>query len=149
MIVTGVGGGGFIAGLAFAIKTLSTRKIKIIGVEPEGAASMYLSMKRGEAVKLDAPPKTIAAGLAPPYAGKTCYDVVKNYVEEIVLVSDAEIKEAMAEYYITHKLVAEPSGAAALAAVLSGKVDVKACHVVCVLSGGNVHINDLVQFIAS
>lgn len=132
-----VGGGGLIAGVATAIKTLSP-STRIIGVEPTGAVKMLTSVQQHKplaAEKLS----TIADGLAAPFAGVHTLEHVEKYVDEIVLVSDDEIKEAMLLIMERSKLFVEPSGAAGFAALLSHEVDVPAgSTVVCVLSGGNI-----------
>jgi threonine dehydratase len=132
-----VGGGGLIAGVATAIKTLSP-STRIIGVEPTGAVKMLTSVQQHKplaAEKLN----TIADGLAAPFAGVHTLEHVEKYVDEIVLVSDDEIKEAMLLIMERSKLFVEPSGAAGFAALLAHKVDVAAgSTVVCILSGGNI-----------
>eukprot|EP01121_Diplochlamys_sp_Union-15-3_P016665 TRINITY_DN571_c0_g1_i1.p1 TRINITY_DN571_c0_g1~~TRINITY_DN571_c0_g1_i1.p1 ORF type:complete len:328 (-),score=55.52 TRINITY_DN571_c0_g1_i1:6-989(-) len=142
VVVVPVGGGGLISGIATAIKALKSG-VRVIGVEPVGANSMYLSLKEGHAITLDKV-ETIATGLGPPYAGKICYEHVKRFVEQIVLVNDDEIKQAVKVLYNDYKLVVEPSGAAGLAALMCNKIsDVAGKNVVVVISGGNVSINDL------
>ncbi len=132
-----VGGGGLIAGVATAIKTLSP-STRVIGVEPTGAVKMLTSLQQHKplaAEKLS----TIADGLAAPFAGVHTLEHVEKYVDEVVLVSDDEIKEAMLLIMERCKLFVEPSGAAGFAALLSHKVDVPAgSTVVCILSGGNI-----------
>eukprot|EP01091_Cochliopodium_minus_P006767 TRINITY_DN1674_c1_g1_i1.p1 TRINITY_DN1674_c1_g1~~TRINITY_DN1674_c1_g1_i1.p1 ORF type:complete len:442 (-),score=164.66 TRINITY_DN1674_c1_g1_i1:59-1384(-) len=151
MIILGIGGGGMISGVSAALKHINN-KIKIIGVEPEGAASMYKSLKEGYPVTLDSV-NTIASGLAPPFAGTYTYEHVKKNVDEVVLVSDEQIKQAMKILYNEFKLVIEPSGAAPLAALLFNKVlggvEVKGLNIVCGLCGGNVSIEDLHKFISN
>jgi len=145
IVVVCVGGGGLLSGILTAIAetTKNRRKqVRVIGVEPEGANSMYLSLQQGKAVKIQ--PKTIAHGLAPPYAGTITYEHVKKYDGSIVLVSDEEIKEAVKILYNDYKIVCETSGAAGFAALLSGKIgDVAGKNVACVISGGNIGIQEL------
>ncbi len=132
-----VGGGGLIAGIATAIKTLSP-STRVIGVEPTGAVKMFTSLQQHKPMSLEKS-NTIADGLAAPTAGVHPLEHVEKYVDEVVLVTDDEIKEAMLLIMERSKLFVEPSGAAGFAALLYNKVNVPAgSTVVCVLSGGNI-----------
>ena len=146
IVVVPVGGGGLIAGIAIAVKETSP-STRVIGVEPSGAAVMRLSLDAGRALRL-ASMNTIADGLAAPMAGERNYDVVKRYVDDVVLVSDDEIVDAMKTLLSRCKLLAEPAGAAATAAVLAGKIPLNGTeHVVAILSGGNVDLEKLAQLV--
>ena len=146
IVVVPVGGGGLIAGIAIAVKETSP-STRVIGVEPSGAAVMRLSLDAGRALHL-ASMNTIADGLAAPMAGERNYDVVKRYVDDVVLVSDDEIVDAMKTLLSRCKLLAEPAGAAATAAVLAGKIPLNGTeHVVAILSGGNVDLEKLAQLV--
>jgi threonine dehydratase len=125
-----------IGGIAVAIKE-QRPNVRVYGVEPIGAAVMRQSLDDGHPVRL-ASIKTIADGLAAPMAGELTYPIVKRYVDDVVLVTDDEIMTAMRELLFSAKLLAEGGGAAATAAILSGKIDVAGRRVVAVLSGGNV-----------
>ncbi|MEP6985392.1 MAG: threonine/serine dehydratase [Chloroflexota bacterium] len=132
-----VGGGGLIAGIAVAIKMLSP-STRVIGVEPSGAVKMLTSLQAHKALSAEKL-NTIADGLAAPFAGVHTLEHVEKYVDEVVLVSDDEIKEAMLLIMERSKLFVEPSGAAGFAGLLYNKVNVPAgSTVVCVLSGGNI-----------
>jgi len=132
-----VGGGGLIAGIAAAIKMLSP-STRVIGVEPSGAVKMLTSLQQHKALSAEKL-NTIADGLAAPFAGVHTLEHVEKYVDEVVLVSDDEIKEAMLLIMERSKLFVEPSGAAGFAGLLYNKVNVPAgSTVVCVLSGGNI-----------
>lgn len=132
-----VGGGGLIAGVSTAIKALHP-STKIIGVEPTGAVKMLTSLQQHKAVAAEKL-NTIADGLAAPFAGKHTLEHVEQYVDEVVLVTDDEIKEAMLLVMERSKLFVEPSGAAGFAALMTHKVNVPAgSTVVCILSGGNI-----------
>lgn len=132
-----VGGGGLIAGVSTAIKALHP-STKIIGVEPTGAVKMLTSLQQHKAVAAEKL-NTIADGLAAPFAGKHTLEHVEHYVDEVVLVTDDEIKEAMLLVMERSKLFVEPSGAAGFAALMTHKVNVPAgSTVVCILSGGNI-----------
>ena len=137
VVVVPVGGGGLISGVATVLKA-SNPGIKIIGVEPIGAAAMSQSLQQNTVVHLDKA-DTIADGLAAPFAGEYTLAHVKHYVDEMVLVSDEEIIEALQLILERCKLLIEPSGAAGFAALLSRKITIpQGAKVVCVLSGGNI-----------
>lgn len=136
-VIVGVGGGGLISGIATVIKTKKPA-VKVIGVEPEGASAMTQSIQCGEPVRLDRT-NTIADGLAAPFAGQHTLAHVQAYVDDMVIVSDQEIAEAMGLILERCKVVAEPAAASTLAALLSNKINLpRDATVVCVLSGGNV-----------
>jgi threonine ammonia-lyase medium form len=136
-VIVGVGGGGLISGIAAALKQ-EKPEVKVIGVEPQGAAAMTQSLERGEVVHLDSV-DTVADGLAAPFAGEHTLAHVQAYVDDMVIVSDQEIVEAMGLILERCKVVAEPAAASTLAALLSDKVSLpQGCTVVCVLSGGNI-----------
>jgi len=141
-LLLGVGGGGMLGGTALGLQACG-HPAQLIGVEPEGAPGMQRSLAEGRAVSLDRV-DTIADGLAAPGAGALCYDVARDHVHDLVVVSDAEIVEAMKLLMQRCKLMVEPSGAAALAGLLSGRCDLgKGANVVCVVSGGNLDLQRL------
>jgi len=112
------------------------------GVEPEGAPSMHRSLESGKPIRLDSI-KTIADGLAPPMAGSLNYELLAAHAHGVVLVTDDEIIYALKALLERTKLVVEPSGAAALAALLANRIPLEpTIPVVVVLSGGNA---DLIQ----
>jgi threonine dehydratase len=130
LVVVPIGGGGLISGIATALDC------RVVGVEPEGSTAMSSALVAGEVVQVES--HTIADGLAPPFAGELPLAICRERVEEVVLVSDAEIAEAMRFLYQRAKLACEPAGAAATAALLSGKITVEpGSTVVAVVSGGN------------
>lgn len=135
-VIVGIGGGGLIAGVAVAVKSIKA-SVRVFGVEPTGAAVMRQSLDVGHPVRLDSV-KTIADGLAAPMAGDLTFPIVRQYVDDVVTVTDDEIRSAMKEVLFSAKLLAEGAGAAATAAVLSGRLPVNGRRVVAVLSGGNV-----------
>ncbi|GFS03635.1 L-threonine dehydratase catabolic TdcB-like [Elysia marginata] len=140
------GGGGLVSGVATTLSLLGHRNCRVYAVEPEGAPSMKESFKVRQPVKL---PKvsTVAGGLAPPYAGTLTYKHCHWYVEDVILVSDAEILEALKVLY-NRGIRAEPSGCAAMAALFSGKVpDVEGKKVVVYVTGGNVSCAEMKKFI--
>lgn len=136
LVVVPCGGGGLLSGVAAAVK-LQHPAVRVVGVEPEGADAMTKSLDQGAPAHLDKV-DTIADGLAPPFAGEHTFRHVKHFVDEMVRVTDAEIIDALRMLIQRCKLAAEPAGAAALAALLAGKVSAPAgSTVVCVVSGGN------------
>ncbi|HET9897378.1 MAG TPA: threonine/serine dehydratase [Streptosporangiaceae bacterium] len=136
-VVVPVGGGGLISGIAAAIK-LRNPSVSVVGVEPEGADAMSRSLEQGTPAHLDKV-DTIADGLAPPFAGEHTLRHVQRFADEIVRVTDQEIGGAVRVLIQRCKLGAEPSGAASLAALMSGKVTARpGATVVCVISGGNI-----------
>ncbi len=145
-IIVPIGGGGLIGGIAAAVK-LNKPTVKVYGVEPDGAAAMRKSLDAGSAVHLDRI-DTVADGLAAPMAGDLNYEIVKQYVDDVVTVSDQEIIQAMGIILSRAKLLTEPAGAASTAALLNGRLPVKPHdRVVAVLSGGNVALERLVQLL--
>jgi threonine dehydratase len=130
-VVVPVGGGGLIAGVASAVNGR-----RVVGVEPEGAASLTAALEAGSPISIQ--PRSIADGLAAPFTGEGTLAVARERVDEIVLVSDAEIAAAFRFLYSRAKLACEPAGAAATAALLAGKVALEPGEtVVAVVSGGN------------
>jgi len=146
IVIVPVGGGGLYSGVLSAIQLKlkqqgNHKPVSVIGVEPEGANSMFLSIKQGKPAHIQ--PKTIAHGLAPPYAGKNTYNHVKAFGGEIILVTDDEIKEAVKILYEDYRILSEASGAAGFAALISGKINVAGKSVVCLISGGNISPNEM------
>ncbi|MEP6492728.1 MAG: threonine/serine dehydratase [bacterium] len=136
-VIVPIGGGGLISGILVAIKE-SNPKIRVIGVEPRGASSMRRSLDEGHAVHLETV-NTIADGLAAPMAGEVNYEVVRRYVDDVVLIDDELIADALRELLYSTKLLVEPAGATATAAVLSRAIPFKnGERVAAILSGGNV-----------
>ena len=137
LVVVPVGGGGLISGVAAAIK-LNSPRTRVVGVEPVGAAVMTKSLADGAPAHWDSF-ATIADGLAAPFAGTLNLAHVQQFVDDIVLVTDEQIIAAMRLLMERCKLVAEPAGAAATAALLAGRIAVPAGGtVVSIVSGGNV-----------
>ncbi|APC41647.1 threonine ammonia-lyase [Clostridium estertheticum] len=135
-ILVPVGGGGLIAGIALAAKALNP-SIKIIGVEPEGAKAMKDSIDCKKVVHLETV-CTIADGVAVKKPGDLSFEIIRNYVDEIVTVSDFDIMESFLLLLEKHKLIAEASGALSFAGLK--KIKEKGKKVACVLSGGNIDV---------
>lgn len=144
-VVVPIGGGGLISGIALALKTLKP-KVKVIGVEAEGAQSMKKSLEENKIVPLKSI-NTIADGIAVKTPKEITFDLAKKYVDEVVTVNDEEIANALYLLLQRAKLVVEPAGAVSLAAILSKKVTFPGKNVVAVLSGGNVNLSLLTQII--
>jgi threonine dehydratase len=129
-IVVPVSGGGLVAGIASAVDC------RVIGVEPERAATLSAALEAGSPVRIE--PRSIADGLNAPFTGEGTLAVCRERVDEVVLVSDEEIAGAMRFLYLRAKLACEPAGAAAVAALLTGRAGVApGSPVVAVVSGGN------------
>ncbi len=136
-VVVCVGGGGLLAGIALAVKT-QRPGVRVVGVEPEGAAAVSRSLAAGTPVTLEKI-ETIADGLAAPFGAALTQEIIERYVDDVVLVSDDEIVGALRLILERTKLLVEPAGAAATAALLTGKAGLShGAHVVATLSGGNV-----------
>lgn len=146
LVIVPVGGGGLISGIATALKATHP-KTRIVGVEPVGAAAMTLSLAQGTVAHLERT-ATIADGLAPPFVGEYTLMHVQRYVDEVVVVTDEEITTALRLILEQCKLLAEPAGAAGVAALLAQKVTVPpGAQVVCVLSGGNMDSSRLKELL--
>lgn len=143
-ILVPIGGGGLISGIAMAAKSINPN-VKIIGVEPEEAQCMKKSIEEDKIVTLDYV-NTIADGTAVKTPGKNNFSIVKDYVDQIITVSDYEVMDAFLTLLQSHKLIAENSGSLSLAA--ASKLDIEGKNVVCLISGGNIDIltvSDLIE----
>jgi threonine dehydratase len=139
-VVVAVGGGGLAAGVAVAIKETNPR-IRVYGVETTALASMKVAIEKGSPVTLP-PARTIAEGIAVRRAGEKTLEVVKKYLDDIVLVDEEEIAEAILTLLEQEKTVAEGAGAAPLAALLQRRIPaVLGKKVAAVLTGGNIDVN--------
>jgi len=133
------GGGGLTSGCAIAMAS-EMPGAKVFAVEPEGYDDITLSLEKGERVSVDPSRMSVADALLPPTPGKLTWPLMKQYVAGGLVVTDDEIRAAMAYAFRTLKLVVEPGGAAALAAVLSGRIETANRVTAVTLSGGNVGI---------
>lgn len=137
LIVVPVGGGGLIAGIATAIRARRPAA-HVVGVQPAGAAAMRRSLDAGAPVRLERT-DTIADGCTAPSVGPTALAIVQRLVEDVVLVEEDAIREAMRFVFERARLVVEPAGVVGLAGLLAGAVPVRpGDHVVVILSGGNL-----------
>lgn len=136
-----IGGGGLISGITTAIKETNP-KIQVIGVEPEKANDTLLSMKSGDIVSIEEP-VTIADGLRSLQPGNLTFPVMQKYLDDLVLVSEDEIKSALLFLLERTKQWVEPSGAVSVAAAMTNKTGVRDQKVVAVLSGGNMALDSV------
>ena len=142
VVIVPIGGGGLISGVSMALKNLNP-KIKIIGVESSGAPAMNRSVAEGRLITLDRVDCSID-GLKVKRVGEYTYEVVKHFVDELVSLPDEKIFEGMLWIMSHCKLVVEGAAAAPVAALLNGLVNIPAgSKVVCVLSGGNVNLDQI------
>lgn len=135
-VLAPIGGGGLASGVAAAVKRMLPHA-RVIGVEPEGAASMRAALDNGAPTMLDRS-ESIADGLLPVITGELTFEHARELMDDVVTVSDDAIREATALLVLRQKLVAEYSGAATTAALLEGKLDAKGARVAAVISGGNL-----------
>jgi threonine dehydratase len=147
VLLVPISGGGLIAGCATAAKALRPG-IHVVGVEPEAGDDTRRSLAAGERVRIDVP-RTIADGLQAPEPGELTFEVNRQRVDEVATVGDEEIVDAMAFLFDRLKVVAEPSGAVGIAALLTGKVDASGRGAGVVLSGGNVGAARFAELLAA
>ena len=146
-ILCPIGGGGIIAGVAVAAKALNPN-VKIIGVQTANIPSMHESMKAGK-VTTAFKDTSVADGISVKTVGELTFSIVKDLVDDVILVEEGEIAEGLLFLMENQKVVAEGSGAVTTGAILSGKyIPKKNENVVCIISGGNIDINTLNRIIA-
>ena len=145
MIFVPIGGGGLIAGLAYAVKNLRPQ-CRIIGVQAAGAPSMAESLKEGKIITLSSV-DTVADGIKVKTPGDLTFDMCREYVDEVVTVSEGEIASAILTVLEKQKLVAEGAGAVGIAAAMYHKVNTEGKTVCALLSGGNVDVTTLSRII--
>ncbi|MEX2262857.1 MAG: threonine/serine dehydratase [Bryobacteraceae bacterium] len=143
-LITPVGGGGLLSGCAVAARA-GKPSIRILGAEPELSNDTFLSLQAGRHVEVD-PSRTIADGLRAPTPGKLTFPVIQSHVERILLVSEDEIRATVKFLLTRMKILVEPSGAVAAAAVFFRKLPEEIRSVGVVLSGGNVDFDQLVRY---
>ncbi len=135
-VLVPIGGGGLIAGSAIAIHGANP-PTRVFGVEPAGADDTLQSLRAGKRIGI-APPSTIADGLRVSKPGALTFPVVQRHVEDILIVTDDQILDAVRFALLRLKLVIEPSGAVTLAALLSGRLPPNIARVGAIISGGNI-----------
>lgn len=146
VVVVPIGGGGLVSGILTAIKETKP-SVKVIGVEPEIANDTYLSLQKNKIVSI---PRTltIADGLRTSEPGEMTLPIIQKYIDDLVLVSEEEIREALFLVLERMKQLIEPSSAVTVAAVMFDKLGVTDKNVVAVISGGNVNLTELGTFFA-
>ena len=144
-IVVPIGGGGLISRIAYTVKQIRP-SVKVYGVQAAGAPSMYNSVKDGEMECLKSV-STIADGIAVKKPGENTFSLVRDYVDDIALVSDDEVSSAILALIEKQKMIAEGAGAVSVAAVMFNKFDLKGKRVVAVVSGGNIDVTSLSRVI--
>lgn len=144
-VIVPIGGGGLISGVAFAIKQLRP-DVKVYGVQSAGAPSMYLSVAHDKIETLPVV-NTISDGIAVKTPGDNTFEICKQYVDEIMTVTDDEVATAILTLMEKQKLVAEGAGAVSVAAALFNKFPIKGKNVVCLVSGGNIDVTILSRVI--
>ncbi len=142
-----VGGGGLLSGTGIVARAMRPN-IHVIGVETEAANHAYLSLQQGKRVSIP-PPDTIADGLCTTTLGTLTWPIIQHIVDEIVLVSEEEVRAAMRFLLTRLKIVVEPTGAVAAAAIFTGKLHRYGRRVGTILSGGNVAPEVLGKILAS
>jgi len=147
VLVVPMSGGGLMAGCATVAKALRPG-IRTVGVEPAAGDDTRRSLAAGDRVRIDVP-RTVADGLQATEPGELTFDVNRRLVDEVVTVTDEEIVGAMIFLFDRLKIVAEPSGAVGIAALLGGKLDARDRSVGVVLSGGNVGAARFAELVAS
>lgn len=146
VVVVPIGGGGLVAGVAYTIKQINPN-CRVYGVQAAGAPSMEHSIADGKIETLDKV-QTIADGIAVKTPGNLTYELVSEYVDGIVTVSDDEIALAILTLLEQHKLISEGAGAVPVAAVLTGKIpEIEGKNVCCLVSGGNIDVTILSRVI--
>ena len=144
-IIVPVGGGGLIAGVGRAVKSLKAN-VRIIGVEPVNAPTLHESLKRGQVTRIDTKP-TLADGLAVAEVGKLCFEIARETMDELVLVNEAEIARAVLRLLEHEKTVVEGAGAVSLSAAVDESLGLKGKKVVLLLSGGNIDVTTTARVI--
>ena len=147
VIITPTGGGGLLSGSCVSAHAID-RRIDLYGVEPQAGNDVQRSLAKGEIVHIDVP-KTIADGLQTQAPSDLTFGIMREHVHEMVTVGDDQLIEAMRFAFERMKLVIEPSGAAGLAAVMSGAIDLRGRSAGIVISGGNVDTARFTQLVSS
>ncbi len=144
-VIVPIGGGGLIAGVAFAIKSLRP-SVKVYGVQAAGAPSMLRSIQNGSIGALDSV-STIADGIAVKKPGELTYELVSKYVDDIATVTEDEICAAILKLIEKQKMIAEGAGAVSVAAAMFNKFPIQGKKVVSIISGGNIDVTSLSRVI--
>ena len=144
-ILAPIGGGGLISGIALATKLINP-KIKVIGVETEGADDAKRSFEQGEIIRLDTV-ETIADGIRSLCVGDLNFEVIRQYVDDIVTIPDERILQMMRFFFERMKLVVEPTGAVASGALLEHSQRFQGAKVCSIISGGNIGVEQFAEML--
>lgn len=147
LVLCPVGGGGLIGGVALAFHYLAP-ETRVIGVEPEGFSGLSASLASGEISTMPAGPASICDGLMARAPGNAPFAAVRQASVSGLTVSDEAVREAMRLAFESMKLVLEPSGAAGIAALIGGHLDVTGKNVLVIATGGNVSLSDFVKHVS-
>lgn len=147
LLLVPLGGGGLLAGSALAAHAMSPA-CRVFGVEPEAGNDGQQSLRAGRIVRIDTP-KTIADGAQTQHLGEYTFGVIKNHVADVLTATDQELIESMKFLAERMKMVVEPTGCLGLAAACHGKVPLQGQRVGILLSGGNVDLHRLAQWLSS
>jgi threonine dehydratase len=137
-VIVPIGGGGLIAGVALAVKSLKPQ-VRIIGVEPENAPTIHESLRRGQLVRIDTKP-TLADGLAVAEGGRICFQIIQKWVDRVILVDEGKIALSILRLLELEKTVVEGAGAVPLAAAMDPNLGLAGKNVVLALCGGNIDV---------
>ena len=145
VVIVPIGGGGLIAGVGVALKSLRPQ-VRVIGVEPKSAPTMEVSLRSGAVIQIPTRP-TLADGLAVAECGKLCFDIARSVLDELLLVDEPQIAQAVLRLLEFEKTVVEGGGAVPLAAAMNPAFDLAGKKVVLLLSGGNIDVTVLSKII--
>ena len=146
VVLCPIGGGGLISGVAFALKSLNP-DIKVYGVQAENAPSMYESVKQGKMITVDSV-ATFADGIAVQTPGEKTLELVRDYVDDVITVTEDQIAAAILHLLESQKLIAEGAGAVSIAAAMFSDLPLEGRKTVCIVSGGNIDVTILSRVIA-
>ena len=147
VVVVPIGGGGIISGIALAVKAL-LKNVRVIGVQAENVSAVKPSLAAGEPLEVSDPQPTIADGIAVKRPGELTLPIIREYVDDVVVVTEEEIAKGIFHCVQNSRLVVEGAGAAGVAALLAGKVRVDPSDTVCaILAGGNIDANLLARIL--
>jgi threonine dehydratase len=144
-VIVPVGGGGLIAGVGTAVKSLKPA-VRVIGVEPLNAPTLKASLDAGRVTHIDTKP-TLADGLAVAEVGKLCFEIARKVIDDLVMVDEAQIAVSILRLLELEKTLIEGAGAVPLAAVLAGSLSLESKKVVLCLCGGNIDVTLLSRVI--
>ncbi|WP_034396261.1 threo-3-hydroxy-L-aspartate ammonia-lyase [Comamonas thiooxydans] len=146
VLLTPLGGGGLLAGSALAAQFIAPA-CRVVGVEPTTSSDGQQSLRAGHIVRIS-PPQSIAEGALGTHVGERNFSVMRKHVHDVITVEDPSIMEAMQWLAQCMKLVVEPTGALALAAVLAQRIDIRGLRIGAILSGGNVDLRRYAELIS-